>query len=135
MKIFYWSPFLSNVATISSVIRSAESILNYSKKNNNLAIIDSVGEWEQFYQRIDSKIRIIKLYKNSIYKLLPRGGFIKSRFSQIIIFFYSFFKLLKLIKKEEPEYIIANLITSLPIFLSIFYNNKTRIYIQFRNKM
>ena len=60
MKIFYWSPFLSNVATISSVIRSAESILNYSKKNNNLAIIDSVGEWVQFYQRIDSKIRIIK---------------------------------------------------------------------------
>ena len=130
MKIFYWSPFLSNVATISSVIRSAESILNYSKKNNNLAIIDSVGEWEQFYQRIDSKIRIIKLYKNSIYKLLPRGGFIKSRFSQIIIFFYSFFKLLKLIKKEEPEYIIANLITSLPIFLSIFYNNKTRIILR-----
>ena len=55
MKIFYWSPFLSNVATISSVIRSAESILNYSKKNNNLAIIDSVGEWEEFYQRIDSQ--------------------------------------------------------------------------------
>ena len=32
MKIFYWSPFISKVATVSTVIRSAESILKYSKK-------------------------------------------------------------------------------------------------------
>jgi hypothetical protein len=32
MKIFYWSPFISEVATVSSVIKSAESILKYSKE-------------------------------------------------------------------------------------------------------
>ena len=32
MNIFYWSPFISKVATVSSVIRSAESIVNFSKK-------------------------------------------------------------------------------------------------------
>ena len=34
MKIFYWSPFISKVATVSSVIRSAESILKYSKNKS-----------------------------------------------------------------------------------------------------
>jgi len=38
MKIFYWSPFISKVATTSSVIRSAESIVKYSKKKNNVNI-------------------------------------------------------------------------------------------------
>ena len=50
MKIFYWSPFISKIATISSTIRSAESILKYSKKENNinLAIIDAIGEWKNY---------------------------------------------------------------------------------------
>jgi hypothetical protein len=50
MKIFYWSPFISKVATTSSVVKSAESIVKYSKKENNvnLAIIDAVGEWEDY---------------------------------------------------------------------------------------
>ena len=58
MKIFYWSPFISKIATISSTIRSAESILKYSKKENNvnLAIIDAVGEWANY-----KKLIIIKL--------------------------------------------------------------------------
>ena len=33
MKIYYWAPFLSNIATVSSVIRSIESIKAYNKKN------------------------------------------------------------------------------------------------------
>ena len=65
MKIFYWSPFLSKVATTSSVIRSAESIAKYSKKENNinLAIIDAIGEWEDYKQLVDPKIEIINLSK------------------------------------------------------------------------
>ena len=61
MKIFYWSPFISKVATVSSVIRSAESIVKYSKKDNNinLAIIDAIGEWENYKKLIDPKIEII----------------------------------------------------------------------------
>ena len=65
MKIFYWSPFISKVATVSSVIRSAESILKYSKKENNvnLAIIDAIGEWKNYKKIIDPKIEVINLNK------------------------------------------------------------------------
>ena len=32
MKIYYWSPFLSKIATVASVIKSIEAIEDYSKK-------------------------------------------------------------------------------------------------------
>ena len=48
MKIFYWSPFLSNIATVDSVINSIKSIKYYDyEKKINPIIIDSVGEWSQ----------------------------------------------------------------------------------------
>ena len=88
MNIFYWSPFLSQIATISSVTRSAESITNYSKKKHSISIIDSVGEWENYNNL--KNINFIKLYKKSFYNNLPKGGFLKSRLSQLIIFVFSF---------------------------------------------
>ena len=45
MDIFYWSPFISKVATVSSVIRSAESLIKYSKKNIKVSLVDAIGEW------------------------------------------------------------------------------------------
>jgi glycosyltransferase involved in cell wall biosynthesis len=128
MKIFYWSPFISKVATTSSVIRSAESIVKYSKKENNinLAIIDAVGEWEDYKKLIDPKIEIINLNKKKILKYLPKGGFFKSRLSYVLIFVFSFFKLSNLIKKEKPDYLITHLLTSLPIFLTLITKSKTK---------
>ena len=132
MKIFYWSPFISKVATTSSVIRSAESIVKYSKKENNvnLAIIDAVGEWEDYKTLIDPKIEIINLNKKKILKYLPKGGFFKSRLSYVLIFVFSFFKLSNLIKKEKPDYLITHLLTSLPIFLTLIKKNKTKIILR-----
>ena len=132
MKIFYWSPFISKVATTSSVIRSAESIVKYSKKENNvnLAIIDAVGEWEDYKKLIDPKIEIINLNKKKILKYLPKGGFFKSRLSYVLIFVFSFFKLSNLIKKEKPDYLITHLLTSLPIFLTLIKKNKTKIILR-----
>ena len=46
MNIFYWSPFISNVATISSVMRSADSLVRYSNESINVSLIDSIGEWK-----------------------------------------------------------------------------------------
>ena len=128
MKIFYWSPFISKVATTSSVIRSAESIVKFSKKKNNinLAIIDAVGEWEDYKKLIDPKIEIINLNKKKILKYLPKGGFFKSRLSYVLIFVFSFFKLLNLINKEKPDYLITHLLTSLPIFLTLITKSKTK---------
>ena len=44
-KIFYWSPYLSNVATIGNVLNSAYSLSKYGKSNFNINILDVLGEW------------------------------------------------------------------------------------------
>ena len=131
MKIFYWSPFISKVATVSSVIRSAESIVKYSKKKNiNIAIIDAIGEWKNYKKLINPKIEIISLNKKNFFEYLPKGSFVKSRFSYILIFVLTFFKLLKLINKEKPDYLITHLLTSLPIFLTLIIKSKTKIVLR-----
>ena len=43
-KVFYWSPHLSNVATIKNVVNSAYSLKKYSS-NLQVSIIDAIGEW------------------------------------------------------------------------------------------
>ena len=86
MKIFYWSPFLSNIATIDSVINSINSLGRYGNNSKyKTFIIDSTGEWQEKLDKILG-IDIIKLYKKSYFKLLPKGNFLKSRLSQLIIF-------------------------------------------------
>ena len=132
MKIYYWSPFISKVATVSSVIKSAESILKYSKKNSNInvAIIDAIGEWENYKRLIDPKIEIINLNKKNIFGYLPKGGFLKSRLSYTLIFILTFFKLLNFLNKKKPDYLIVHLLTSLPIFLTIIMKNKTKIILR-----
>ena len=132
MKIFYWSPFISKVATVLSVVKSAESILKYSKKKEeiNVALIDAIGEWKNYENKINPKIEIIKLNEINFLKYLPKGGFIKSRISYLFIFIFNFFKLRNLLNKKKPEYLIVHLMTSLPIFLSIMLKNKTNIILR-----
>ena len=43
-NIFYWSPFISKVATIKAVINSAHSINKYSNKNLYKATIVDAGD-------------------------------------------------------------------------------------------
>jgi len=45
MKVFYWSPFLSNVATVKSVLNSAISLKKFSKNKITPNIINVIGEW------------------------------------------------------------------------------------------
>ena len=129
MKIYYWAPFLSNIATISSVIKSIESIKTYSKKSIEISIIDSVGEWAKIQEKTKN-IKIIRLYNKSFFDKLPKGGILKSRLTQLFIFCFSFFKLLKLLKKNEPDYIVAHLIVSLPLTVMSFLHNKTKLIIR-----
>ena len=57
MKIFYWSPFFTHIATIKAVIRSAESLVKYYKKEKiDVSLINSIGEWDKFDKQIDKKI-------------------------------------------------------------------------------
>ena len=130
MHIFYWSPFISKVATVSSVIRSAESIAIYSKGKAEVSLIDAMGEWQEYKKKIHSKINIIKLNKNDYHNYLFRGGYIKSRLSYLIIFFFNFNKLKNLINNKKPNFLIIHLMTSLPIFLTLFFKSDTKIILR-----
>lgn len=130
MKIYYWSPFFTNIATIKAVIKSAESLIKFSKNKVNVSLLNSIGEWDYYRNEIKNEVDIINLNKIKLIDYLPKNGFLKSRVSYIIIFFWNFFKLINLINKKKPDYLIIHLMTSLPIFLSIFFNKKTRIILR-----
>ena len=129
LKIFYWSPFLSKIATVSSITRSIESIQKYNKKKLDISIIDSVGEWSGIKDKIPN-VKIIKLYKNSLYNRLPKKGFFQSRLTLLFIYFFSFFKLLNLLKNKKPDYIIVHLLVSLPLILMTFLNGNTKLILR-----
>jgi glycosyltransferase involved in cell wall biosynthesis len=131
MKIFYWSPFFTNIATIKAVIRSAESLVKFYKKQKiDVSLINSIGEWDSFDKQINKNINIINLNKIKLLDYLPKNGFIKSRISYIIIFFWNIIKLKNLINKDEPNFLIIHLMTSLPIFLTLFFNKKTKVILR-----
>ena len=131
MKIYYWAPFFSNVATINAVIRSAKSIVRYDKKSETkVTLIDAIGEWNNYGNVIKEEINIVKLNHINFINYIPKNSYIKSRISYLFIFFLNFFKLLKLINKDKPDYLIIHLMTSLPIMLSFFFNKKTKIILR-----
>lgn len=130
MHIFYWSPFISKVATVSSVIRSAESIVKYSKKKVEVSLIDAIGEWHEYEKKIHPEVKIIKLNKKDYFNYLPRGSYLKSRLSYLIIFFLNFNKLKNLINNKNPNFLIIHLMTSLPIFLTLFFKSNTKIILR-----
>ena len=74
---------------------------------------------------LQNNIQIINLGMD-YFKYLPKLGFLKSRFSYILIFLLSFIPLLKLLRKEKPEFIIIHLITSLPLILISIFDIKTK---------
>ena len=133
MNIFYWSPFLSEVATVRAVLNSAISISKYSKNSIKPYIINSVGEWNSFKDEISqNNVGLINFNKNiNTYKELPRYGFLKSRFSYIFIFIISFFKLFNFLKSlKKDDYIIIHLISSLPLILLLLFNFKCKFILR-----
>ncbi len=128
--IYYWSPFLTNVATTSAVIHSAISLKKYSNKYDPV-IIDACGEFENHRDFIlKNKIRIIKLYSFNYFKYLPKNGYLISRISFIIIFLLSFFPLYRILKKNEPDFFICHLITSLPILIANIFSFNTKFILR-----
>ncbi len=131
MKIYYWSPFISYVATTSSVINSLISIKKFSKKKIDCKVIDVFCEWNH-YQDILKKnnVDILSLNKYLNIKYLPTKGFVKSRFTYLITYLFSFLKLHYLIKKDKPDYLVIHLITSIPLSLLIFFSYDTRFILR-----
>jgi glycosyltransferase involved in cell wall biosynthesis len=128
--VYYWSPFLTKIATIKAVTNSAETLANYSDKYSP-TIINAVGEFD-FYEEKNRKISIDKLLlqKTIKTKFLPKEGFIKSRFSFWIIFLISIFPLFKVLKKNNPTFLVIHLISSLPLVLLFFFDFKTKFILR-----
>ena len=102
-SVYYWSPFLTHVATISAVIESAKSLKKYSKKYDPV-VIDACGEFESYSKTLlENQIKTINLTSFKYFKFLPKNGFFSSRFSYILIFLFSFIPLYKVIKKKKSR--------------------------------
>ena len=132
INIFYWSPFISKVATIKAVINSAYSVNKYANKNlYKTNIIDAVHEWADYEELLrKKKIGLIYLNKKSKLKKFNKEGYIMSRLSYLYIFFKSFFSLNKLLSEKKPEFLIIHLITSLPLILFCFYKYETKLILR-----
>ena len=100
-KIFFWSPHVSNVATVKNVINSAASLKKYNKDQINVSIIDAVGEWKKYKDEIKVlKINMIEMPGLNLSKFFPIEGFIKSRLVYFLIFFFKYRSLKKLLKMK-----------------------------------
>lgn len=129
-KYFYWSPFLTPIATPKAVINSAHSLQKFSKQNN-CSIINFFGEFNVFKEELEhNKINTINYFGKNFINFFPKYGKIKSRLSFIFIFILSFFPLKRLLVKEKPNFLIIHLITSLPLFLLLIFNFETKFILR-----
>jgi glycosyltransferase involved in cell wall biosynthesis len=129
-KLFYWSPYLVNIATPKAVINSALAMSNYSK-NYECSVINFFGEFEKYKKTLkEKKVEFLDYYNPKYINFLPKHGKLYSRISFLIIFITSFFPLKKLLEKKRPDFIVIHLITSLPLILLILFNFKTKFILR-----
>ena len=128
MKIFYWSPFSSNIATIKAVLYSIESLIKFGKNKYKPVLLNAVGEWDDLQKK--NNINFIKVSNINLFKFILNKGFISSRIIYVLTFLFCFFKLKKILEKEKPEYLILHLLTSLPLLLCCFFNFKTKFILR-----
>ena len=130
-KIYYWSPFFSDIATINAVLNSAISISKFSKNNFKPTLINVIGEWDAHKEIISkNNIEVIDLKLSRHFKRKKISGFFLSRYYQIKIFILAFFPLVSLLKKNKPDIFILHLVTSLPLFLNYLFNFKSKIILR-----
>tara|TARA_Y100000768_G_scaffold388707_2_gene386348 strand:+ start:4952 stop:6106 length:1155 start_codon:yes stop_codon:yes gene_type:complete len=128
-SIVYWSPFLTKVGTVKSTLNSAISIAKYTE-DYEVTIINVFGEWSNYKKYLNQNNVNLKNLTFDYYSLLPKYGFLKSRFSYIIIFIISALPLLFYIKRRKPDYLIIHLITSLPLLLLNFFKIQTQVILR-----
>ena len=131
MKVYYWSPFISHVATVTAVINSIISFKKFSMDNNDYRVINVFKEWSAYENELKkNKIESIDLGTFLNINFLPKSGFIKSRFTYILTYLFSIIKLHKFLKKEKPEFFIIHLISSIPLTLLMLFNYETKFVLR-----
>ncbi|MDC0974993.1 glycosyltransferase [Candidatus Pelagibacter sp.] len=127
--VYYWSPCLTHVGTIKSTLNSSLALAKYNS-DYEVVLLNVFGEWTEHKQFLDDNgIKVINLSFN-FKKILPKYGYIQSRFSYILIFLISFIPLLILLKKNKPDFLIVHLITSLPLLLFNLFSFKTKLILR-----
>ncbi len=135
-KIIYWSPHLTNIGTINSILNSAKSIKLFSKDNFDVEILELFGEWsdhKEFFSQF--KIKVNKIFSPKIYSFIPKKSFFKSRLTYIFFFIFSFFKVKKILKQYEGQILIIHLLTSLPILVATIFDLKIKIILRISGKI
>ncbi len=134
IKVYYWSPFVDKVATTKAVLNSVLSLNKYSREKFEAIIINVFGEWLSYNLKDSQNIKFYDLNNLNFLNKFSSYGFVKSRLKYLFIFFFSYFPLKNFLRKEKPEYLIIHLITSLPLFLNLIYNFKTKIILRISGK-
>lgn len=130
-KIYYWSPFISNIATSRAVINSAISLKKFSKKEYEPFLINVIGEWDSYNEEIKKNdINLIDLGISKKFRIKKVNGFILSRYYYFKIFFFALLPLKKLLMRDPPEILILHLITSLPLLLNYIFNFKSKLILR-----
>ncbi|MDC1128829.1 glycosyltransferase [Candidatus Pelagibacter sp.] len=124
-KILIWAPFVKKVGTTTNVLNSIQALKKFSKKKYKIFLINVFGEWDKYIQE-NEDIQKINLFKSNFILEGNADGFIKSRFYMILIFLKSLIPLTLLIRRNKYDYIFCHLITSLPIFITLFTNKKIK---------
>ena len=127
-KVLYWSPHINKeVATVKAVLNSAYSLSKYGK-NFKPIIINTFGEWDNYSEKLkELDIGSIKIFNWKIKQSI--NGFWKSRLFYIFLSFVIFFPLIKIIKKEKPDYVLIHLIT-IPVLLVSFFFRDTKFILR-----
>ncbi len=135
IKVFYWAPFISKIATPNAVINSALSLKKYSKGKKEPIIINLFNEWSEYSSELKNyKIQFINLFKFKLNIVLPEKGFLLSRLSFLLISFISFLPLLKLLKEKKPNYLVIHLNTALPLILLYLFKFETKFILRISGK-
>ena len=135
-KIIYWSPHLTHIGTINSVINSAKSLVKFSDKKYKVFLLNLFGEWSNLDQKFNkNKITLINIFNPKINKFLPKNSFLKSRFTYIVFFIISFFKLRKILKYSDNSILIIHLLTSLPLLVTKLFKLKIKIILRISGRV
>tara|TARA_X000000950_G_scaffold114047_1_gene143457 strand:- start:6302 stop:7444 length:1143 start_codon:yes stop_codon:yes gene_type:complete len=131
ISVLYWCPFISKVATIKAVINSVFGLLKYSNQKYEPEVINVFGEWNDFKDELKlKKIRLTSQLINLNFLKSQKGGYLISRLKYSLIFFFSLFPLIKLLKQKNSSFIIVHLVTSLPLFVFSILNFKTKLILR-----
>ncbi len=129
-SIYYWSPCLNPVGTVKSTINSAIALKRYGGQNYEVYLINACGEWNKYEDiLIKNNVKTFNFGFN-YFNFLPKEGFLQSRFSYLFIFLFSLIPFIKLIKSQKPDFVIAHLITSLPLLVMRLFNFQTQFILR-----